>query len=105
MMPKESMREPMPDGKDASAEEGEGQGYSVVINCKRDGTHDVFAKPMEPATEEQYPDGLFGLDSLEDALKGVIAIKKQGPDYASAEDEGMMQGYGGGSADDEEMGG
>lgn len=86
-------------------ERGESGGYSIVINCRPDGTHDVFTHPLIESSERDNPDGLFGLDSLEDALRGVIAIKKQGPDYASAEDEGMMQGYGGGSADDEEMGG
>lgn len=89
--------------KDESMED-EAQGYSVVINCYQDGSHDVFSKPLEPASEEQHPDGLFGLSSLEDALKAVIAIKKQGPDYSSMEDEGMMQGYGAGKSDDEEMG-
>lgn len=82
----------------------EAQGYSVVINCYASGEHDVFSKPLEPASEEQHPDGLFGLSSLEDALKAVIAIKKQGPDYSFIEDEGMMQGYGAGKSDDEEMG-
>lgn len=83
----------------------EAQGYSVVINCYQDGSHDVFQKPLEPATEAEYPNGMFGLESIEDALKAVIALKRQGPDYSSVEDEGMMQGYGGGKADDEEMAG
>lgn len=93
--------------KDEPREEGEEeQGYSVVINCYQDGSHDVFQKPLEPANESEYPNGMFGLESIEDALKAVIALKRQGPDYSSAEDEGMMQGYGAGKAEeDEEMGG
>lgn len=92
---------PMPEA--LSPEEDEGQnGYSVVINCYPDGRHDVFAAPLDQVSEADHPDGLFGLDSLEDALKAVIAIKQQGPDYASAEESGMMQGYGAGKADEEE---
>lgn len=96
-----SMDNPMTAGD--SEEENEGsQGYSVVINCYADGTHDVFQKPLEAATEEQYPDGLFGLENLEDALRGVIALKKNGPDYSSAQDAGMMKGYGGVNEEEDE---
>ena len=82
------------DGGIDGGDEGESAGYSIVINCRPDGTHDVFMHPLVEASEESAPDGLFGLESLEDALRGVIAIKKQGPDYADAEEEGMKQGYG-----------
>lgn len=93
--------------KDEPMEErDEAPGYSVVMNCYQDGRHDVFTKPLEPATEAEYPDGIFGLESVEDALKAVIALKQNGPDYSSAEDEGMMQGYGAGKAsEDEELAG
>lgn len=94
------MNEPLPGEMSAAeAEEGgDAHGYSIVLNCHSDGTHDVFQKPLEPASEEQYPDGLFGLDSIEDALKGVLALKKQAPNYAAQEEAGMMQGYGVGDA-------
>jgi hypothetical protein len=68
------------------------------MNCHSDGTHDVYMKPMEPASEEQYPDGLFGLETLEDALKGVIALKQQGTDFRSAEHADMMSEFEGGEA-------
>lgn len=90
--------------KDEPMEDGGDQAHCVCMQKNADGTYDVYAKPMQRVTEAEYPDGLFGLPSLEDALKGVISLDRQGPDYASAEDEGMMQGYGAGKSDDEEMG-
>lgn len=77
---------------EAGQEDG-GGGHSIVMSCHGDGTYDVFAGPPQPATEADYPDGIFGLDSLEEALKAVIALKGQGSDLRSAERVGMMSGF------------
>jgi len=79
--------------KEEPASDEQSPGYSVVINCYPDGTHDVFRSPLQPANEADTPDGLFGLESLEEALKGVIALKRQGPDYESPGHAALMQGY------------
>lgn len=101
MNPEEAIPKDLPDEAAGDrGDESEGKdGYSVVINCHADGSHDVFRTPLQPASEQDHPDGMFGLESLEDALKAVIALKRQGPDYASMEEHGMMQGYGGGAND------
>lgn len=80
-------------GREPAAENA--LGYTICINCYEDGTHDVVAGPLQPMDEAQYPDGLFGLESLEDALKAVIALKRSGPDYRSAEEDAMMRVYDG----------
>jgi hypothetical protein len=85
---------------DAQAEEmepeegSERQGYSFVMNCYNDGTHDVFQAALQPGTEAEYPDGIFGLESLEDALKAVIALK-QGSDYESPGHAAVMEEFNG----------
>ena len=70
-------------------------GQSVCINCNADGTYDVYAQPLQPASEKEYPDGIFGLDSLEEALKAVIAVKQNGPDMQSQQDDEMMREFAG----------
>lgn len=87
-MEPERMGEEMPED-----EEKQSPGYSVVINCHGDGTHDVFRKTLEQVDESTNPDGLFGLRSLEDALRGVIAIKENNPEYESAQHSDMMREY------------
>ena len=53
--------EPMPKGP---SEEGDARaGYTICMNCYADGTHDVYKGPLQPASEEDYPDGIFGLES------------------------------------------
>ena len=96
------------DNKDTQAGEQEGGrgGHTICTNCYDDGTYDVFNHPLIPASEKEYPDGIFGLESQEDAFKAQIALQKQGPDYASSQDADMMQGFGAGKpSDDQEMGG
>ena len=84
--------EPMPQGP---GEEAGREGYTICMNCYADGTHDVYKGPLQPASEEDYPDGIFGLESTDEALKGVIALKRQGPDYQAAEEEAMTKAFGG----------
>lgn len=92
------MKEPLPGEMSAaeaeeSEESGDMEGYSVVMNCYRDGTHDVFRKPLEAATEAEYPDGLFGLGSIEEALKGAIALTQPGAEYSSPGRTAMLEEY------------
>ncbi len=75
-----------------------GGGHSIVISCHEDGTYDVFSGPSQPATEADHPDGLFGLETLEEALKAVIALKGQGADYRSVEHTDMMSEFEGNEA-------
>ena len=75
-------------------ENAERQGYSIVLNCYNDGTHDLFRTGLQSGTEAEYPDGLFGLESLEDALKGVIALK-QGSGYESPGHAAVMEEFNG----------
>jgi len=76
--------------------EGEGRaGSTVCINCYDDGTYDVYAGPLKPASEAEYPDGLFGMESLDDALKAVIALKQSSKDFQSAEHDDMMNAFAG----------
>ncbi len=74
-------------------EDGEPQGYSIMVNCYPDGTHDVVRLPLQPVSEGEYPDGLFGLGSIEDALRGVIALKEDAPAYESADRKEMMEEF------------
>lgn len=90
--------EPMQQGVGEEAGRG---GYTICVNCYADGKHDVYSKPLEPASESEYPDGIFGLESTEEALKAVISLKRQGSDYQSAEEEEMMRVYGGKGENDE----
>lgn len=103
MNPEEQMQDgqPMAEGESPSG----GGGHTICTNCYDNGTYDVFTRPLISASEQDDPDGIFGLESHEEALKANIALKQQGPDYASAEEEEMMQGYGAGKADGEEMNG
>ena len=96
MNPEESIPKEYPDdeGSDTSDHEGRA-GYTICINCYEDGTHDVFAGPLQPATEANHPDGLFGLETLEEALKAVIALKGQGADFRSAQHTDMMSEFAG----------
>lgn len=73
----------------------EASGRTIHINCYEDGTYDVFEGAFVPGSESEHPNGLFGLDSIEDALKAVIALKGQGKDYSEAEDEAMLGAFGG----------
>ena len=83
-------------------QDGEGSaGYSIVLNCYEDGTHDVYAKPLEPASKDEYPDGVFGLESLEEALKAVIALKQTGKDFRMQEHDAMMGAFAGKDEDQE----
>lgn len=90
MNPEESIPKEYPDDEST---EGEKQGYSVVINCNADSTHDVVRMPLQPVDEGSYPDGLFGLRSLEDALRGVIALKDEAPAYESGMQKDMMEEF------------
>lgn len=77
-----------------SGEEDARAGYTIYVNCYDDGIHDVFKGPLQPGSEAEYPDGMFGLESTEEALKAVIALKRQGPDYQAAEEEAMTKAFG-----------
>lgn len=80
----------------AEAPVGQGQnrgGYSVVTNCYEDGTKDVFRHPLIPATEEQYPDGIFGLESSKEALMANIAIQQQAKDFHETERSDMLSAF------------
>lgn len=92
-MNEERMSEESPDAMEPE-ESVERQGYSIVMNCYNDGTHDLFQTALQPGTEAEYPDGLFGLESLEDALKGVIALK-QGSGYESPGHAAVMEEFNG----------
>jgi hypothetical protein len=71
-------------------------GYTITTNCyDDDGTYDVVRGPLQPIDESAYPDGLFRLESIEEALKAVLSLKQQGGDYQEAEDDAMMGAYGG----------
>lgn len=83
--------EPMQQGV---GEEVGREGYTICVNCYADGKHDVYSKPLEPASESEYPEGIFGLESTEEALKAVIALKRQGADYQAAEEEAMNKAFG-----------
>ena len=89
MNPEESIPKEYPDDQ-----AGESMGYSIVLNCLPDGSHDVFMHPMIQAAEADGTGGIFGLDSLEDALKAIIALKRSQPDYEDAEEAWMRQAYG-----------
>lgn len=82
--------EPIADEMDEG--DGRKRGYSVVMNCYEDGSHDVFKTALQPASEMDHPDGLFGLESLEGALKGVIAVK-QGPGFETPGHAALMEEY------------
>ncbi len=90
MNPEESIPKEYPDDEPV---DGEKQGYSVVINCYQNGEHDVVRMPLQPVDEGSYPDGLFGLRSLEDALRGVIALKDEVPAYESGMQKDMMEEF------------
>lgn len=76
------------------APEREGRsGQTICVNCNDDDTYDVYAGPLQPASEADYPDGLFGLESIEDALKAVLALKQGGQAFESAGHSAMKQSY------------
>lgn len=89
-----AMRTEVGDGEEFELSEEAPQGYTIAINCYADGTHDVARLPLVPLTEEEAPDGLYGLRSLEEALQGVIALKEQAPAYESAERRDMLEEFG-----------
>jgi len=71
-----------------------GAGRTICINCYEDGTYDVFESQFQPASERDQPNGIHGLESIEEALKAVIALKRQGKDYSAAEEDAMLGAYG-----------
>lgn len=89
MNPEESIPkdEPMEEGGEASSS-------CVCVQPHGDGTYDVYPMLMhQRATEAEYPDGLFGLGSIEEALKGVIALDRQGAEYSSPGRTAMLEEY------------
>lgn len=68
-------------------------GTTVCVNCHGDGTYDVYASPLQPATEAEYPDGLFGLQSIEDALKAVLVLKQGSSEFEPVGHADMMSSY------------
>ncbi len=80
---------------DAAQDDARNQrsGFTICTNFYEDGTRDVYSKPLEQATEQQYPDGIFGLKSDEDTLKAVFSMMQHGPDFQKQEDDAMMGEY------------
>lgn len=77
-----------------SADAGTGKGYSIVMNCyEGSDRHDVFTHPLIRASEEDHPDGFFGLATFEEGMRAIVAAKKQGMGYESPGHEAMMGSY------------
>lgn len=79
-----------PPESEAAVGQGGEKGRSYMIDKNPDGTYCTYEVPYKPATEEEYPDGFFGLKSMGDAMKGVIQMETNGPGFDSQEDDAMM---------------